>query len=230
MEEVMATVKVFNNDENRMETYLRREDEAMPYNAGNTLKVSEFRGSSRSELLWTEKRAMQSWNSFRFLYGSPIYIGFAFKRPSEGGHGQQSQHYAGVSFDVGQNLNNTQRAAMRSLAYSSGLWTYVEPVSLSPTWVHFDRRRGTAACASGGYPAVRFGSIGAYVLILQDALNTLGHNTGGIDGIFGNATTNAVIAFQRNNNLSADGIVGCLTWSTLMYLVVPKTSLLEPVD
>ncbi|MCL2342400.1 MAG: hypothetical protein FWC62_00655 [Firmicutes bacterium] len=131
----MATIKVFNNDENRMETYYRAENESMPYINGNTLLVREFRGSSRSDLLWTEKRAMQSWNSFRFMYGRPIHIGFAFKRPFEGGHGQQSQHYAGLAFDVGQNLTNSQRTEMRNLAYNSGLWTYVEPVSLSPTWV-----------------------------------------------------------------------------------------------
>jgi len=227
---IMATIKVFNNDENRMETYYRGENESMPYNTGNTLRVREFRGSSKSDLLWTEKRAMQAWNSFRFLYGSPIYVGFAFKRPYEGGHGQQSQHYAGVSFDVGQNLTNAQRAQMRTLAINSGLWGYVEPVSLSPTWVHFDRRRGTPACASGGYPTTRRGSIGAYVLVLQDSLNKLGYSTGGLDGVFGNVSEIAVIAFQKSRGLSADGIVGCITWSTLMYEVVGKYSMLDPVD
>jgi len=226
----MATIKVFNNDENKMETYYRGENEAMPYNTGNTLKVSEFRGSSRSDVLWTEKRAMQAWNSFRFLYGRSIYVGFAFKTPTEGGHGQQSQHYAGTAFDVAQNLTNAQRAEMRTLAINSGLWGYVEPVSLSPTWVHLDRRRGIAACASGGYPIVRRGSIGAYVLILQDSLNSLGYSTGGLDGIFGIATANSVIAYQRSKGLAADGIVGCLTWTTLMYDVVPKTTTLQPVD
>lgn len=226
----MAAIKVFNNDENRMETYYRAENEAMPYNTGNTLLVREFRGSSNSDILWTEKRAMQAWNSFRFLYGKPIFLGFAFKRPFEGGHGQQSQHYAGVSFDVGQNLNNTQRAEMRRLAIDSGLWGYVEPVSISPTWVHLDRRRGTPACASGGYPIVRQGSIGSYVLILQDCLNRLNYGTGGLDGVFGSATTNAVKAYQKSRGLGADGIVGCLTWSTLMYEVVGKYSFIQPVD
>ena len=220
----MATIKVYNNDENRMETYFRREDEAMPYNTGNTLSVSEFRGSSMSDLLWTEKRAMQAWSSFRFMYGAPIHVGYAFKRPSEGGHSPQSQHYAGMAFDVGHNLNNTQRAQMRSLAVNSGLWTYVEPVSISPTWVHFDKRRGTPACASGGYPSVRLGVLGAYVLILQDALDSLGYITGGLDGIFGSATATAVTAFQQNRGLTPDGIVGCNTWRALVDAVVPKSA------
>ncbi len=51
----------------------------MPYNNG-TLKIKEFRGSSKSNLLWTDRRTMQSWNNFRTLYGRPIYVGFAFKK------------------------------------------------------------------------------------------------------------------------------------------------------
>ncbi|HJJ05727.1 MAG TPA: hypothetical protein OIM45_07840 [Clostridiaceae bacterium] len=53
------------------------------------LTVGEFRGSSRSPTLWNEKRAMQSWNSQRYIYGAPIPVGFALKRPYEGGHGSQ---------------------------------------------------------------------------------------------------------------------------------------------
>ena len=43
----MAKILVFNNDSDRMEVYYRGESEAMPYNTGRTLTVSEFRGSSR---------------------------------------------------------------------------------------------------------------------------------------------------------------------------------------
>lgn len=52
-------------------------------------------------------------------------------------------------------------------------------------------------------------------MVLQDALNYLGYNTGSIDGIFGNKTRSAVVSFQRANGLSADGIVGCATWRRL---------------
>lgn len=79
----MAKILIYNNDNNRMETYYRGESEAMPYNVNRTLKVSEFRGSSNSNTLWTTRRTMQAWNSFRNLYGAPIFVGFAFKRPWE---------------------------------------------------------------------------------------------------------------------------------------------------
>jgi len=136
----MAKIIVFNNDTDRMEAYYRGEGDSMPYNANRTLTVGEFRGSSGSPTLWTTKRAMQSFNSQRYIFGSPIPVGFAFKRPWEGGHGTQSQHYAGVAFDVGQILSNSERNRLRNSAISSGLWSYVEPAYLTPTWVHFDKR------------------------------------------------------------------------------------------
>ena len=216
----MARIIIFNNDSNRIENYYRGESEPMPYNTNGTLRVREFRGSSRSNILWTTKRTMQSWNSQRYIYGAPIPVGFAFKRPYEGGHGNQSQHYAGVAFDVGQTLTQNQRNSLWNSARNSGVWAYVEPISLTPSWVHFDRRFGIPACSTGGYPGLKRGSISNYVCIAQDDLNTLGFTTGGLDGIFGQATQNAVIAYQRRKGLVADGIVGCNTWRSLQEDVV----------
>ena len=208
----MAKIIIFNNDTDRMENYYRGESEPMPYNTNGTLKVREFRGASKSNILWTTKRTMQSWNSQRYVFGAPIPVGFAFKRPYEGGHGNQSQHYAGVAFDVGQTLSSTQRNRLYNSAKNSGIWSYVEPQSLTPTWVHFDKRFGKSACSTGGFPQLKRGSLSNYVLIAQDDLNTLGFRTGGLDGIFGTATRNAVIAYQTSRGLVADGIVGCNTW------------------
>lgn len=79
---------------------------------------------------------------------------------------------------------------------------------------------GKPACSTGGYPTIRRGSLSNYVLIAQDDLNTLGFRTGGLDGIFGVATQNAVISYQRSRGLVADGIVGCNTWRSLQEDVV----------
>ena len=210
----MAKILVYNSNSNRMETYYRGLSEAMPYITNRTLTVREFRSNSSSNILWTSRDTMISWNRFRALYGRSIYVGFAFKRPWEGGHANQSQHYAGTAFDVAQNISYSQRVAMRNLAASSGFWGYVEPIELTPRWVHFDDRT-TAA----GFPTVRLGSKGNYVCVAQDALNTLGYETGGLDGVFGSQTRNAVLTFQSRNGLSADGILGPLTWSRLMSQV-----------
>ena len=82
----MAKILVFNNDTDRMEVYTRNEADPMPYNVNGTLRVREFRGSSKSNILWATKRTMQTWNSQRYIYGAPINVGFAFRRPYEGGH------------------------------------------------------------------------------------------------------------------------------------------------
>jgi len=61
---------------------------------------------------------------------------------------------------------------------------------------------------------------------LQIQLRTLKpkqYNTGIVDGIFGKHTKQAVIQFQKDNGLNADGIVGLETWSKLFsYNEIPK--------
>ncbi|WP_242965897.1 peptidoglycan-binding protein [Pygmaiobacter massiliensis] len=219
----VSKLKIFVYDqyENKFYIFYRDLTDPMPYSTGRTLLVREFRGSSKSNTLWTTTRAMESWNETRETYGSGIPVGYAFKRIWEGGHGTTSQHYAGVAFDVGQTLTAAQRRRIWNVAYDLGVWGYVEPLSMTPTWVHFDRRYGTPACGgTSGYPTVRNGSRSTYVLILQDALNALGYSTKTLDGIFGNNTLTALKAFQRDNGLTADGICGCASWRKIANAAV----------
>ena len=217
----MTKILVYDQDKNLMYNFIKNEDDPMPYSYGRTLLVREFRGSSRANVLWTTTRAMEAWNDTRRTYGSGIPVGYAFKRIWEGGHGQQSQHYAGVSFDVGQRLTAAQRRQIHQIATNLGVWGYVEPLSMTPTWVHMDRRYIGAACGgTAGFPTLRSGNSSTYVLVLQDALNALGYGTSYLDGIFGPATRSALVTYQRNNGLSADGICGCATWRKIVAMVV----------
>ena len=50
---------------------------------------------------------------------------------------------------------------------------------------------------------------------IQQKLKELGYYKGSIDGVYGQGTRSAVIAFQKANGLSADGIVGPKTASAL---------------
>lgn len=93
---------------------------------------------------------------------------------------------------------------------------------LTPTWVHWDKRFGSPACSTGGFPLLRRGSISNYVCVAQDDLNTLGFGTGGLDGIFGARTEEAVRAYQRSVGLTSDGIVGCNTWRALQEAVIGR--------
>lgn len=54
----------------------------------------------------------------------------------------------------------------------------------------------------------RQGSTGAQVRTIQDKLKRWGYYSGEVDGIFGSGTRKAVVAFQKKNGLTADGIVG----------------------
>jgi len=50
---------------------------------------------------------------------------------------------------------------------------------------------------------------------VQDFQRPLGYNPGPIDGIFGAKTEQAVLQFQRDHGLTADCIVGTITWRAL---------------
>lgn len=59
------------------------------------------------------------------------------------------------------------------------------------------------------------GANGTDVQRLQGDLSRLGYNVGAIDGDFGANTEQAVIKFQQDNNLTADGVVGRQTGEAL---------------
>ena len=68
------------------------------------------------------------------------------------------------------------------------------------------------------YPGtiLRRGMQGSSITQVQERLNELGANPRlATDGIFGAMTEAAVMAFQRANGLSVDGIVGQMTWNAL---------------
>ena len=66
-------------------------------------------------------------------------------------------------------------------------------------------------------PTIRQGDRGTYVTMMQEELQAIGYNIGstGADGVFGKNTKSAVVAFQTNNGLKADGICGPATWAAL---------------
>ena len=75
--------------------------------------------------------------------------------------------------------------------------------------------RTKKAVASNSVETLEFGSEGADVTKLQQKLKTLGYLAGYVDGKFGVETQAAVIAFQKNNNLTADGKAGTATQNKL---------------
>ena len=73
----------------------------------------------------------------------------------------------------------------------------------------------TALYALPARGAVGWGDRGADVTRIQQKLRQYGYMTAPADGIFGQATYEAVVYFQRKNGLTADGVVGSATAAAL---------------
>lgn len=76
-----------------------------------------------------------------------------------------------------------------------------------------------------GEPEVAQGATGPAVKDLQWALNMVivpGHTPLVVDGMFGPATRGTVVQYQRNRNLTVDGIVGRATWHDLGVLLTQR--------
>lgn len=79
--------------------------------------------------------------------------------------------------------------------------------------------------AAGPQPGevLTVGSAKSQVETVQKALDALGFDVGGVDGLYGEATRRAVTEFQKNNNLDVDGVVGAETYAALIGAVDPLT-------
>lgn len=87
---------------------------------------------------------------------------------------------------------------------------------------------GTTLTIENTAPAVKnylgMGDVGPKIRELQEKLIKLGYSVGpdGADGDFGNNTFNAVMKFQAENKLTADGKVGESTWNKINELLNKK--------
>jgi peptidoglycan hydrolase-like protein with peptidoglycan-binding domain len=73
----------------------------------------------------------------------------------------------------------------------------------------------TVSGGPAGRPALKTGTSGAAVILLQEQLNSRG---AGLvpDGLFGGFTESAAKTFQSGAGLRADGLVAALTWAALL--------------
>ncbi len=74
-----------------------------------------------------------------------------------------------------------------------------------------------SAMSDYGKETLHPGETNNYVKNLQNRLNYLGYYSGPINGYFDTATENAVIAFQKHYNLTADGLPGWKTKNKLYH-------------
>lgn len=75
---------------------------------------------------------------------------------------------------------------------------------------------------------LKAGSRGATVKELQATLLLLGYYTGEVNGLYDQATTEAVSRFQQASGLTVDGVVGPATWNRLFPTTSTVTSTGNP--
>jgi len=66
-----------------------------------------------------------------------------------------------------------------------------------------------------------YGDNGQEVLDIQKQLASLNYHVGVLDGDFGSGTENAVMSYQKDHGLEADGVVGEETYRSLMNRPMP---------
>lgn len=95
-----------------------------------------------------------------------------------------------------------------------------EPATTTPTTTEPATPPASPPPAAGGVTlpegvTLRPGDSGESVEAIQQALTQLGYDPGTIDGAYGPATQEAVIAFQQAAEITADGVVGPETLAAL---------------
>jgi len=70
-------------------------------------------------------------------------------------------------------------------------------------------------------PQLSYGAKGASVRILEQRLSQLHYALAGIDGYYGQDDLDSVIAFEKVNGMSRDGVVGPAVWHRLSTATIP---------
>lgn len=210
---MLTEVLIYNNFTNKIERFFRKETQPMPYSEGGALRVMDFRASSDSSLLWTDMRTVRAWDAFLRCCACQHKPAKGFARIWEGGEGSQSEHSAGLELDLDIPSHPAEyRQLCRSL-HRFGDWSRVRMDEAGR--VHMDKRLSRPGDVAAGYPPLRKGAVGTYVLVLQDALAVLGISRCGLSGYFDDALQSALRQYQQSRGIHADGRACRITWNML---------------
>ena len=116
----------------------------------------------------------------------------------------------------------TVTAATASAAAGTAVVPAVSTLTQIRTVHHFGAAVTARTAVAAAQPVLRLGSRGGAVKTMQQRLGALHYfDMGPADGVFGANTYHAVIAFQKVQGLTRDGIVGPATWARLARPYVP---------
>ena len=177
--------------------------EAVSYSAQETPSPAQKAGTSESTV-WKTLRSGDSGTEVKQLQENLIQMGYMSGKP-DGKYGAKTVE-AVKAFQKTNNLTADGTAGAATLKAIYGGSAKAAPATATP------KASAASVPASG---TLKKGSTGTDVKSLQAKLIELGYLKGKADGIFGQKTQNAVMAFQRANKLKADGIAGSKTLTQL---------------
>lgn len=184
-------------------------------------RLSEFACADRSDTVLVSDELVAILQRVREHFGRPVIITSAYRTLSHNkkvGGTSGSRHLTGEAADfVIKGVSPAKIGYYLENLGASGIGVYI-----SRGFVHVDVREigrwrgliidGKEENLAKYFPTVRMGSRGNSVKLLQRLLRI------DADGIFGKQTRQAVEKYQKDNSLDADGIVGPLTWKSLLMV------------
>ena len=184
------------------------------YGSGTTAAVLSFQKQNNLKEDGVAGPATQ-----RVLYGTNSSITYATIRPGDEGSAVTNLQY--TLYELGYYdgkvdgvYGDTTSDAVRAFQIRNDV-SPVDGIAGNKTLQKmYSSSAVAAAAANTKYETLREGDTGNEVVELQDCLKQLGYLSE-ITGIYDNATTTAVRAFQQNNGLTVDGVAGADTQAKL---------------
>lgn len=141
-------------------------------------------------------------------------LGYSLSADGSFGVGTAS---AVTAFQRAQKLTADGKAGKKTLQAIERALAGASRAALAVTASSSSSASSASSASSSSAPkgTLRPGDSGSAVSSLQQRLKALGWYSGSVDGKYGTGTTAAVLAFQRQSSLTADGIAGSKTLSKL---------------
>ena len=121
----------------------------------------------------------------------------------------------GLAGDITRETLYAKQAAKKGTTTSESTSTTETSPTDTSTQTTVEAGKTGANLFNGNYTTMRVGSKGDRVKLLQQALIQLKYLSGKADGKYGSATKKAVVAFQKKQKLTADGVAGRKTLTAL---------------
>lgn len=215
----MKKLFVYDTINNVFEVFFLDNSTTMPYVTDNYLTIDQF--APTSDIAWTTKQALQAYNKTKQINPS-IQIQSAFHRTSERTWINASTYVAGVGFSLVSDSSMSYETLYRLLERDK-VWNNISDLQYTINYIHVDDAYLPTASDYTRYPVIKSDDSNTYVLVLQDALITLGKlNPNHLTGFYDSTTEEAVKTLQREANIKEDGVVGAITWDVIVFEINKK--------